>query len=177
MSRSRTTTLPPRVFGHARGFTLLELIVAVAVMGILAVLAVPAFQYVAANTKIKSATSNLHLALLKARSEAVKRDTTVTLTATGSAWHNGWTMTSGANTLQAQEALKGVAVTVEPAVTSITFQSSGRPATGRARFQITPDYRNQAERVDEDVEDELVRCVTIQPNGAATIREATCPPP
>lgn len=162
-----------RVPRRARGFTLLELIVAIAVMGILATLAVPAFQYVAATSKIKSAASNLHMSLLKARSEAVKRDADVTLTATGGAWQNGWTMTAGGNTLQSQEALKGV--TVVATETTVTFQSSGRVAAGSARtFDVAPAYRNESERVGDSVEGDLQRCITLGANGSASIRQAAC---
>lgn len=78
-----------------RGFSLLEMMVVVAIVAILAGLAAPSFVELLRNNRLASASSALQVSLNLARSEAVKRgaDARVTVVANGLAgnWTNGWT--------------------------------------------------------------------------------------
>ena len=82
--------------GCLRGFSLLELMVVVAIVAILAGLAAPSFVELLRNNRLASASSALQVSLNLARSEAVKRgaDARVTVVANGVAgnWPNGWTV-------------------------------------------------------------------------------------
>ena len=81
-----------------RGFTLLELMVAVAVLSILVGLGVPAFNDTIRNNQLAAAGSDLISALTLARSEALKRSIRVSVCAaedqdncaTGTDWSKGW---------------------------------------------------------------------------------------
>jgi type IV fimbrial biogenesis protein FimT len=81
---------------QARGFTLVELLVVVAIVAILAGLAAPSFKAMMASNRASAAASALQVSLSTARSEAVKRgaDARVTVAANGTAgvWSNGWTV-------------------------------------------------------------------------------------
>ena len=78
------------------GFTLVELVVALAVAGILLGVGVPSFREAVANGRLNATWSELRLALYLARSEAVKRGHPVTVcaratdAACGTDWSNGW---------------------------------------------------------------------------------------
>lgn len=78
------------------GFSLIELMVTVAIVAILASLAAPSFSSLIASNRASSAASALQVSLSLARSEAVKRgaDARVTVAANGAAgtWSNGWTV-------------------------------------------------------------------------------------
>src|SRR6266496_792796 len=85
---------------HERGFTLVELVTVVTIVGILAAIAAPSFRDFIIQQRIRNAAFELMADLTFARSEAVKRNATVTMSKTGS-WTGGWTITdAGGNTLR-----------------------------------------------------------------------------
>lgn len=59
---------------HERGFSLIELMIAVIIMSILLAMAVPAFTTYIANTKVRASAESLLAGLQMARSEAVRRN-------------------------------------------------------------------------------------------------------
>lgn len=73
---------------RASGFTLIELMVVVAIMAIAASLAGPGFRQALANYRVRSAAESMMTGLNLARAEAVKRNSPVTFTlnAVGSGW-------------------------------------------------------------------------------------------
>jgi len=80
--------------GQSRGFTLLELMTAVAVLSILVGVGVPAFTNIVRNNQIAAQSSNLVQALNLARSEALKRGVRVSVCAAATTYGCGATPTS-----------------------------------------------------------------------------------
>ncbi len=84
-------------FRDDSGFTLVELMVTIAVLAILLAIGIPAFASLIASNRLTSATNELIASLQTARTEALRRNARVTLcpaapsaTACSGAWRDGW---------------------------------------------------------------------------------------
>lgn len=111
------------------GFTLVELMVAVAILGVLAAFAAPSFRDMLVNERVKSASFEVTAALTLARSEAIKQNGSVTLTPTSgtTAWAGGWAVTApDGSTISTQGAFTNIAIT---GPTSIIYNRSGRSSS------------------------------------------------
>lgn len=144
-----------------RGFTLIELMITIAVLSILMAITAPSFNNALLGTKLGAYANDLVSSAIVARSEAIKRNTTVTLCASGNGttcaasggWEQGWIVLAGTNVIQRQQAAPtGFKITGVDAggtaLLALTFQPTGVGAT-QASFTLcraTPTVGNQ-ERV------------------------------
>lgn len=112
------------------GFSLVELMVVISVLAILMSIAVPSFQELIASQRVRAAASALYDSLLLARSEAIKRNSTVTLTANSSNLANGWNvlLADGATSIRAQEAFTGLSFSESSP--ALAYSSLGRLVGG-----------------------------------------------
>lgn len=112
-----------------RAFTLVEMLITVAILAILLALAAPSFSVLLANAQIRTASQALFDGLQLARVEAIRRNARVIFTLSDqSAWMV--TVESDGSTVQSRPAGEGsasVAVAVTPAdATKATFDGLGR---------------------------------------------------
>ncbi len=73
-----------------RGFSIVELMVVLAIAGILVTLAVPSFRDTIDRQKLSAASSDLFASVAMARNEAIRRGTRADLQAIGGDWNQGW---------------------------------------------------------------------------------------
>ncbi len=125
---------------HHHGFTIIELMVVLVVMGLLMTVGVPSFRALMADNQANNSAQEMLYALQLARAEAVKRNQMVSLcpssdqtSCTGSGnWHVGWIMfldTSGNGVRDSSEQIIRIQNPLDTTVT-LTGPTAIQYATG-----------------------------------------------
>ena len=146
------------------GVTLIELIVVVSIVAITLTIGVPSMQNMIANNRSSSQAVIFVASLNLARSEAVKRGSTVFITATSGNWANGWNVwvdDNGNAAMDADEVLQtsvgltgGNTMAETGGATELAYTATGR-ITNAVAFIITSASGNVNHN----------RTVQIQPTG------------
>lgn len=119
-----------------RGFTLIELVVTMAIAAVLMMVAVPSFVNFQRNSQLTSLTNSLVASIYAARGEAMKTgfNAFVVPTANGSDWTTGWIVFVDNNGDGSFSAADDTLVQTQPALESY-FTASGTGSSGE-----TPAY-------------------------------------
>jgi type IV fimbrial biogenesis protein FimT len=167
----RTT---PRSSSNIDGFSIIELMVAVALVAIVSAIATPSLRNLMVRTDIRSAVNDWTMALHLAKSESVKQNRQVTLcpSSTGSgctstaAYEVGWIVKTGTTAtvtgdriLADYMPLPRVTMTSNKNAAAITYLPNGMPATNFFGMRITV-MENSA-----DPSDTLTRYMCIARTG------------
>ncbi len=127
---------------YVAGFTAIEMLIVVAIFGIMATVAAPSFSSLIGTKRAEATATDLYVALVQARSEATKRNAIATLSYKAGGWQSGWKISvvdpsDGSKTLTLEDhaAVVGVAISGPD---SIVYQSSGRiQANSAPCFAVT----------------------------------------
>lgn len=161
----RTLTLRKRFNGRprgARGFTITETMLAIAVLAILVGLAAPGFREIILSQAVKTASFDLFSNLVVARSEAITRNTTVTVTPSGGNWANGWTITDSSGEVVGRQDRFAQVVIAGPG--SITFNGAGRVTTGSTSLSLMANGGKAPHN----------RCIEIDLGGRPASKKGAC---
>jgi type IV fimbrial biogenesis protein FimT len=172
------TIIIDRIRGRAprasatRGFTLIELMIAIAVFAILLAIAVPSFRDASLAARLGSIANNMVASVQLARSEAIKRNAVVRLCASSNGtscvsstnWQQGWIVLDQANNnvLQVQQALPAGWKVTQSAASNLDFQGIGVGATATTFTICRSAPVGKQERV-----------VTISATGVAYVTRTT----
>lgn len=132
---------------HAKGFTMVELMIVITIIGILLAMGIPVMTQYIQNARLRAVASELRDGLMTARVEAIRRNANVAITIKGADWEIS---TIGrAKTSSNSEKNISVAYTAEGAESEtvlssittqdITFGSDGRTITGSGDLSIFPN--------------------------------------
>lgn len=148
------------------GFSLVELVAALAIGAILVAVAVPSFSSFITQQRIKATAGNVYLAMGKARSEAVRRNVNVTVQPTNSpsGWQGGWGIQDPVNGgyLDSYPAVSGVTITAT--ANNVVYQGSGRIQGGQSlQFQVSSSGTSATPR-----------CVLLDASGRPYLKASAC---
>lgn len=146
-----------------RGVTLPELMTALAVMAILGAVAAPAYGNWVAAMRARSTGTDLHTALLLARSEAIKRNAEVTLAPGDGGWIAGWSIAApgaAGRPLHSHPAPSVARITGPERVTYL--------ANGRVKGTSLPSFEIAGKSGAE------LRCVKVDLSGRPNQTQSAC---
>jgi type IV fimbrial biogenesis protein FimT len=151
----------------AHGFTLVELLTVITIIGIGAAIAMPSLRAALVAQRVRAASTDLASSLLLARSEAIKRSDQVRIEPrSGDDWSNGWRVVGvgAGDQIDIKDAL-GDGVYVSRAPASIVYERHGRlTSAGIVRFELV-----------DSVSSTRNRCISVDPAGLPRLVIGSCP--
>ena len=150
------------------GFTVIELMIGIAVAGVLLTIAVPAFNDFQARNALRSTSADFIAAVNTARIQAINLRTSVVLKPiSGNDWGAGWMIEYPASVIteenqQFQPTGSGKIVS-EDGLSEIEFRSNGLSGAGEAEFSLCDDRSG-----------EQGRTITVSPFGKVTNEVKSC---
>lgn len=155
------------------GFTLIELMITLAVLAIILVIAIPNMSTFSKKQAVRSTADNILLSMVYARSEALKRNENIYILPFAGSWNNGWCVTRS-NTNCTVEDLNGEAVLLRSFSPSrknlvlsgfgsqVKFNQRGMRVAGGNAFSVKDSSLPESEE----------RCIQLSHTGRASM--VTC---
>jgi type IV fimbrial biogenesis protein FimT len=150
----------------SRGFTLVEMLVTLAIFAVLLMVAIPSMRPFLQSQSVKNASMDINSTVALARSEAIKRNAVVDVTASNAAdWALGWAVSQGTNVIRKQAPLGNIAIASSSA--SFSFDGNGRMTTTGSTFTVKPINKTGSQP--------LCLTVTAGATGRVESTKVTCP--
>ena len=162
--------------GGAAGFTIIELMIVIGIVGVLAVFALPSMRDLIVSNRMKTLSMDLYAGLALARSEAIKRNISsdagsprVSMIAAAGGWQNGWKVCIDSNAdgdcdtgeeviLEADAVDSSITLTGPSGPALVTFNRDGRLPSGSTAASFRVVYTADNAQVP-------MRCVELSVSG------------
>jgi len=139
-----------------------EAMVTLAVLLILIGLAIPSFREIFLRQGVKTASFDLFSGLVLARSEAITRNTAVTIVPSGGNWSEGWTISDSSGEVVERQGRMPQVIIVGP--DRVTYNRAGRVTTGRTSISLMANGGRTAH----------ARCISIDLSGRPVEKQESC---
>jgi type IV fimbrial biogenesis protein FimT len=148
------------------GFSVIELVTTVAVLGILAAVGLPSYRDFVLTQQVRQASYDLTASLMFARSEAIKRNASVSVVRAAGGWTQGWVVQAAGTPIRTEDPYAaGVSISNSTPVSTLTYTNNGRLAGGSTDFTIAPaDLSAQVP----------ARCVSVMLSGMPASKIGGC---
>ena len=151
-----------------KGFNVVELMIVLAIVGVLTAIAAPNMADMVRVQRVRTAAFDIVAGLTLARSEALKRNAKVIMTPAAGGWGNGWTSTDSNNNVVQKQGPFSCASCTFTGPGTLTYTSEGRLPTGSGApfFQITST----------NIDSSKYRCIDVDLSGRPVTKTgAVCP--
>lgn len=154
-----------------RGFTLIELMVTIAVLAVVLGIAIPSFSNIVSSNRVDGGAQELYGALQLARSEAVKRRASVSICrsnadfddcADGTDWSAGWLMVTSAED-EPLRVWEAQGLEIEGPSAGVTFLASGMVSSEEDFTVTVPNCTG-----------DQARSISVRRVGSATLTREAC---
>ncbi len=165
---------------RSKGFTLVELMIAIAILGIIASIAAPAMGKFIIQQRVSSQANEMMLSLAFARSEAIKRNASIAVipaTNASTGWSDGWCVgptaidsCTHAEVLRIFSAASNVTIAsnyLATGATRLSFQRDGTACTTCADVPISIT----SEKL--EAAGDLARCISVNRQGRSVVTKVT----
>jgi len=161
-----------------QGFSLIELMIGLVLVATLLSIGIPSFRSFILEQRLRGTSSDLRIALMTARAEAVKRNREVTLQSSADGWSKGWTIPNPVdpndpdidllNHVQSGDVTITVFDSASVLIDDVPFTAAGRAKAPPGLVQLQID-------IGSDPEEVVSACLERQLDGRVHSCRGKCP--
>lgn len=152
-----------RAPARQHGISMIEVLITLGIIAVLAGVMMPGMSSMIASQGMKNGASDLYSTLLRARSEAIKRNADITVRPATGGWAAGWTIANPNDSTKPLESHGALPNAVVTGPSSVVYTGSGR-----LRAATSPEFDFSAPNTANE------RCLSIDLSGRPNMQRTGC---